>query len=149
MNLLSRFEAKYIPEPNSGCWLWLGAWNDKGYGQFYFPPRNMVSAHTVSWIIHRGDRKGLSVLHSCDMRCCVNPDHLRLGTQQDNVDDREARQRRAPPKGAINGMAKLTDAQVLAIRADTRAPRFIAAEYQTPVSTIKKIRARTTWKHLP
>ena len=149
MTLKERFESKYIPEPMSGCWLWIASVSKKGYGWFYYPPRNMVAAHIVSWELYRGPRNGLSVLHHCDNPCCVNPDHLRLGTQQENVDDRERRQRRAPPKGTKNGRARLTEAQVLAIRADTRWPRFIAIDYNTPTSTIKKIKGRRTWKHLP
>lgn len=146
---LERFERSYIPEPNSGCWLWLKSTSPFGHGWFYYPPRNMVRAHIASWELFRGPRNGLHVLHSCDVACCVNPDHLRLGTHQDNMDDREARHRRAPPKGTMNGRAQLTDEQVIAIRADTRRPRFIAHDYKTPVSTIKKIKYRHTWKHLP
>lgn len=146
---LQRFEWSYIPEPNSGCWLWLKSISETGYGWFYFPPRNMVAAHIASWELHRGTRKGLCVLHSCDTPCCVNPDHLRLGTYKDNADDRDKRQRRAPPKGIKNGRAKLTEARVLAIRADKRRPRFIARDYNVPLSTVQKIRHRQTWKHLP
>lgn len=144
-----RFPQFYIPEPNSGCWLWLGALDHKGYGQFYYPPQNMVRAHIVSWELHRGARLGLHVLHSCDMRCCVNPEHLRLGTHQDNMDDREARQRRAPPKGSKNGRATLTEAQVIAIRNDPRWRRFVAADYGVSVQIVTSIKNRTTWKHLP
>lgn len=145
---LERFERSYIPEPNSGCWIWEKALSDKGYGWLYYPPRNMVQAHIVSWELFRGSRNGLHVLHSCDSPWCVNPEHLRLGTHQENMVDRDTRQRRAPPKGALNGRAKLTEAQIRLIRADKRAPRFIAKDFKTPVSTIKKIRDRATWKHL-
>jgi hypothetical protein len=146
---LQRFEWSYMPEPNTGCWLWLKSISEFGYGWFYYPPRNMVAAHIVAWELLRGPRNGLHVLHNCDNPTCVNPEHLRLGTLQDNMNDREARHRRPPPKGTINGRAKLTDAQVLAIRADPRWPRFIARDYKTPTSTIKKIKYRHTWKHLP
>lgn len=146
---LERFERKYIPEPNSGCWLWLGATTPKGYGQFYFPPRNMVRAHVVSWELNRGPRNGLCVLHNCDNRCCVNPDHLRLGTQQENVADRELRGRRAPQQGSMNGRATFTEDDVRIIRADPRRPRFIAADWGAPLSTIQNIRHRISWKHVP
>jgi hypothetical protein len=150
MTLNERFEKYYIPEPNSGCWLWIGATTPKGYGQLYYPPRNMVRAHVVSYEIHKGKRYGLNVLHSCDVRCCVNPDHLRLGTQLENMKDREDRHRRAPPKGVLNGRASVTEADVAAIRADPRAPRFIVLDYPSiPFSTLQKIRNRQTWKHLP
>jgi hypothetical protein len=147
--LMERFERWYIPEPNSGCWIWLGALTPKGYGWFYYPPRNMVRAHVCSYEMHHGDRRGLYVLHSCDVRCCVNPDHLRLGTQLENMQDRDDRHRRAPPKGILNGRANISEEVVRAIRADERAPRFIAQSYpDIPYSTIQKIRLRATWKHL-
>lgn len=147
---LERFERSYIPEPNTGCWLWTGSLNATGYGYFYFPPRNMVHAHIAAWELFRGPRNGLHLLHSCDMACCVNPDHLRLGTHQENMVDREKRQRRAPPKGTMNGRATVTEDIVRAIRADPRPPRFVALDYPSiPWSTLQKIRNRQTWKHIP
>lgn len=89
ISLLDRFEAKYIPEPNSGCWIWTGApQRTRGrYGSFnYFG--KPTPAHRVSWLLYRGEIPlGLYVLHRCDNGFCVNPDHLFLGTQQDNMDD--------------------------------------------------------------
>lgn len=148
MNLMERFEQYYIPEPNSGCWLWTASLSEKGYGWFYYPPRNMVQAHIVAYELFKGPRNGLHVRHCCDVRCCVNPDHLELGTHQDNMADRDARGRQYDRSGAKNGRAKLTEVQVLAIRADARWPRFVAADYGVPLSTVKKIRQRVTWKHL-
>ena len=144
-----RFATKFMPEPMSGCWLWLGSLGPTGYGLFYFPPRNMVPAHQASWEIYRGSRNGFHVLHNCDNRPCVNPEHLYLGTHQDNMRDRDSRGRGYKRDGSKNGRAKLTDAIVLAIRADKRWPRFIARDYYIPISTVQKIRQRQTWKHLP
>lgn len=92
-----RFDAAYIPEPNSGCWLWLRVLNkkDDGYGTLRL---NGIcqSAHRVSWVLHRGTiPEGLWVLHRCDVPSCVNPDHLFLGTHQDNVDDKMRKGRHA------------------------------------------------------
>lgn len=74
------------PEPNSGCWLWPGD-TLKGYGRVsYIGTRQ--AAHRVSWLIHRGlIPEGLFVCHKCDVKLCVNPDHLFLGTQVDNMQD--------------------------------------------------------------
>jgi hypothetical protein len=145
-----RFERSYIPEPNSGCWLWLGAVTLAGYGQMYYPPQNMVRAHIVAWELYRGPRRGLHVLHNCDNPCCVNPDHLRLGTQQDNMDDREARHRRTPPAGERNGRATITEDTVCAIRADKRKAGVSYRDFSfMPRSTFQKIRNRQTWKHVP
>jgi hypothetical protein len=148
VSLQKRFEEKFRIVLPSECWEWLAARSSTGYGWFYYPPRNMVQAHIVAWELYRGSRKGLFVLHRCDNPACVNPKHLYLGTQRDNVADRDARKRRAPPNGAKNGRAKLTEAQVRAIIADPRWPRFIACDYNTPVSTIKHIKYRATWRHL-
>lgn len=145
---LWRFERSYIPEPNSGCWLWEKALDEKGYGQFYYPPRNMVRASVASWELFRGSRNGLHVLHTCDNRCCVNPDHLELGTHQENIKQRDVRNRRRAPKGTLNGRATLTDEQVLSIRADTRWPRFIAHDFNISISTVKNIKYNVTWRHL-
>jgi hypothetical protein len=81
------FDEKYIPEPMSGCWLWTNALNLDGYGKFHFELKRS-SAHRASWEIHRGPiPNGLQVLHKCDVPCCVNPDHLFLGTPKDNAQD--------------------------------------------------------------
>lgn len=82
-----RFFEKVIPEPNSGCWLWIGAWHGDGYGIVKIRQVNFRT-HRVSWELHNGPiPDGLCVLHKCDTPCCVNPNHLFLGTQPDNVQD--------------------------------------------------------------
>lgn len=109
--LKTRFLEKCIPEPNTGCWLWIGSMWSGGYGQIRINNR-MRFAHRVSWEIHRGEIPdgdgfhGVCVLHKCDVRCCVNPDHLFLGTQQDNMDDMARKKRKVTRTGARNGMSK-------------------------------------------
>jgi len=81
---LERFEAKFIPEPNSGCWLWFGASSD-GYGYIGCGGRNRL-AHRVSYEIHRGPiPEGLELDHLCRLHCCVNPDHLEAVTCKVNI----------------------------------------------------------------
>ena len=78
---MKRFEARYIPEPNSGCWLWEGHLNDDGYGTL-----GVENAHRVSWELFRGGiPDGLDIDHLCRNRGCVNPEHLEPVTTQVNV----------------------------------------------------------------
>lgn len=84
-----RFDAKWTPEPNTGCWLWTGAINKgNGYGHFG-PNRGIIAthrAHRVAWILYRGPvPEGMVIDHMCRVRSCVNPDHLRLATPQQNA----------------------------------------------------------------
>ena len=83
-----RLERRSVPEPNTGCWLWMGAINDTGYGKLPVGDRVVISTHRASWLAHRGEiPKGLLVLHKCDTRPCINPDHLFLGDHAANARD--------------------------------------------------------------
>lgn len=89
----SRIERYSIPEPNSGCWLWLGSIDGEGYGRATFRGKS-DGAHRVSYTAFReAIPAGLLVCHSCDVRCCVNPDHLWVGTYADNNRDMLAKGR--------------------------------------------------------
>lgn len=90
---LAGFMEKVTFEPNSGCWLWLGA-DSKGYGRTMIR-RKQMAAHRLSYELHRGVTvpAGLVVLHSCDVPCCVNPSHLSVGTQMENIHDALAKGR--------------------------------------------------------
>lgn len=112
----ARFLAKVSIAGAGNCWLWTGGRHVRGYGIFKLKNKSW-KAHRVSWLIHRGPiPNGLHVLHKCDNPPCVNPRHLFLGTHQDNMDDRDAEGRRAPPKGEKNGRAILTRKKVRQIR---------------------------------
>jgi hypothetical protein len=86
--LAERLEKYSIPEPNSGCLLWFGG-QALGYGLLKKEgTRKMVKAHRVAWELDNGPvPEGLFVLHRCDTRCCINTDHLFLGTLSDNMRD--------------------------------------------------------------
>lgn len=86
--LKERFDAMWMPEPFSGCWLWTRAWTLHGYGRLSYKLKP-VTAHRLSWLITHGEMPpdNLLVCHKCDTKCCVNPDHLFLGTWSDNLRD--------------------------------------------------------------
>lgn len=93
-----------------GCWIWTGARHRKGYGRFAVANRRKVYAHRYSWELAHGPiPDGLFVLHRCDNPPCVNPGHLFLGTNQDNMRD-------AAAKGRLVSRAKLTEAIVTSMR---------------------------------
>ncbi len=118
----------------AGCWLWTSAIHDRGYGMFGMKGR-AVRVHRIMWEITFGPiPEGIWVLHRCDTRCCCNPSHLFLGTNQDNVDDmmRKGRHRSPDPKmhsdilrekaarGENHRDAKFTEEEVKAIVARYR-----------------------------
>lgn len=126
------FESHYMPEPNSGCYLWLGATNVDGYGRFNLNGK-IENAHRAAFMQDKGAiPAGMLVLHSCDNRACVNPDHLRLGSDADNSRDKIKR-RRVP--------RKLTDEQVREIRAAAGRYQDIGAAYGVSASYVSLIKA--------
>lgn len=85
IKVAAMIEARSIPEPNTGCWLWLMAICADGYGRISIERRSRL-AHRASWEAHRGViPTGLVIDHVCRNRACVNPDHLRVTTIGDNV----------------------------------------------------------------
>lgn len=86
-----------MPEPNSGCHLWTGTVCKHGYGRIYRKGASPVLVHRVAWErVHGPIPAGLKVCHRCDTPSCVNPDHLFLGTQRDNLRDMYAKGRGRP-----------------------------------------------------
>lgn len=151
-----RFERKYIPEPNSGCWIWTESCDEKGYGRFNDEGNRLVKAHRFAYRKYKGEIPvGLHVLHKCDTRCCVNPDHLSVGTHKENMAQMSARGRcgKIPkekmPRGEGHCHAKLDSQTVLIIRHLLKAgiaKADIAAHFNIPRSLCQS--AVDEWSHV-
>ena len=140
-----------------GCWLWTGSVCPKThYGHFLnYPTRShYIAAHRFSWILHRGpipaDRP--CVLHSCDNRLCVRPDHLFLGTKTDNNKDRDLKGRQS--RGEEHPRAVLTDELVRQIRAAWVprkrgfGARRLAERFGISHPAVVGVVLGRTWKHV-
>lgn len=148
---LARFWAKVLK--TDGCWLWLAGLNSYGYGQFWLNGKNDL-AHRVSMSGSGVDiPAGMSVLHSCDNRRCVRPDHLFIGSQATNMADMKDKGRAASgrnhgsyvspdnfPRGEKVWTAKLTAEDVIRIR-----EMFSAGVSYLDISHKFKIDRRHTW----
>lgn len=145
-NLLEmRFLASFKKDGN-GCWLWTGAMNTSGYGKVMRGKKHK-GAHRVSWERVNGPiPDDLCICHKCDVRRCVNPDHMFLGSIRDNFDDMRAKGRNA--RGETNGMAKLNEADVKRIRRDKRLNYVIAADYGVSSVLVGKVKRREVWAHV-
>jgi len=142
---LERFEEKYIPEPNSGCWLWTAACGQPRSGgprtQFQINGRVNVAAR-AAWILYRGSEPGpVDVCHKCDVSLCVNPDHLFLGTRSDSNNDCVAKERWGGPN-------ILTYENVRAIRSSKDRAVDLAARFGVGPNQISRIRTGKRWAWL-
>ena len=99
-----------------GCWMWSYATDQDGYGIVYHASHKYRRAHRLSWHLYNGADipVGMVVMHSCDRPGCVNPEHLSIGTNRDNIQDRFAKGRSA--RGEANGRAKLRECDVREMR---------------------------------
>lgn len=142
------FFSRTIPCPTTGCWFWEGLVDSKGYGIVWIDGKNS-KASRVSWAFTKGKiTPGLFVCHRCDTPSCVNPDHLFLGTQAENMADMKRKGRSADRRGEKSSVSKLKAPQVLSILQDSRATAEVAAQYGVSPSTISAIRSGQNWSWL-
>jgi hypothetical protein len=144
-----------------GCWLWVARLDRYGYGVFRLNGKTR-KAHRVAYAAARGEPDGaLFVCHRCDVRACVNPAHLFLGTNADNTADRQRKGRQAVgertrpetrARGEANGWSKLTRRDVRRIRAMAdRAvlrQRDIGVRFGVTQGVVSKIKRRVLWAHV-
>jgi hypothetical protein len=144
------FFERSIPEPNSGCWFWLGALGRGGYGSLGFMGRQL-KAHRAMFQIVAGFElpANLMVCHKCDMPSCINPDHLFLGTQAENMRDCSKKGRFPARSGGNTDSNKLTESDILAIRSRSGdSYSALAAEFGVSKGMISHIVSRRKWGHL-
>lgn len=153
-----RFWAKTNRNTPTGCWEWTGA-RDKGTGYgCAHPPgsrkipgsRKVMGAHRVAWHLNAGlpidSSPGMVVCHKCDNRACVNPEHLFLGTQQDNMTD--ALKKGRVVSGTDCPWAKLTEEQVIEIRTSAESAPVLAERYGVNWRTIYRAKAAESYRSI-
>lgn len=151
------FHSKILKDKSkNGCWLYKTICNVKthGYGVIRAKGRILL-AHRYSWELHYGAiPEGMQILHKCDIRNCVNPKHLFLGTNADNVADKIKKGRSNNAKGSATGMSKLNEDKVLKIKqtllnmSTLNEYRKLAKKYKVSMVTITKIKYGESWKHV-
>ena len=139
----------------SGCWVWTGAANNAGYGVFHVEKGVTSTAHKFSYkMAHPHTKVGsgmkLCIMHSCDNRLCVNPDHLRAGTPKQNTRDMVRKGRGIKKGGKAHGNSKLTWAIVRNIRQNYKGAygemKTLCIRYGVSKATLKDLLSGRSWK---
>lgn len=151
-DLAKILEEGSIPEPNSGCLLWLGRGSGH-FGHCEFGHGKLGEgrwlAHRAAWVAAHGEIPAkMCVCHKCDVPACVNPAHLFLGTRADNCRDRGRKGRTVARRGESHPRTKLTEAIVVAIRADGRTRIAVGAEYGVSPRVVSDVVRRRCWRHV-
>lgn len=143
------FRLRSVVDPINGCWLWTGARNTSGYGAVRVGQRT-TSPHRAVFQLATDVPvpSTLDICHRCDVRHCVNPDHLFVGTRADNMADcaRKGRIRTPNLAGDECPASKLTSEAVLEIRHSAEPARVLAARFGVSTSAVKIARAGKVWR---
>lgn len=154
--ILQRFWDKVDIKTENECWNWKASTRGHSthdYGRFYFR-KTRIQSHRVAWIISFGEIPiGLKVCHKCDNPKCVNPNHLFLGTQEDNMKDckKKGRTGQNLTCGTTRYNAKVNDQKVKIIRAmfdNGYTNKGLSKMFEIAPSTICDIVKRRTWRHI-
>jgi hypothetical protein len=152
-SLEKRFWSKVDIKSKDECWLWKARITILGYGQFKYNG-TMKQAHRVAWELTHGEIKdGAIIRHTCDIRPCCNPHHLKDGTQADNIQDMmtKGRNKSGHVIGIKNGNHKLNENDVLEIRHKLQlgyTQKWLASQYDVKPQTISLIYNRKIWSHI-
>lgn len=133
------------PEPNSGCWLWLGATRGNGYPAIRIQGKN-YGVHQISHVIYAGGQldSSMDTCHKCDTRLCINPAHLFRGTRADNLRDCANKDRNT--FGEKSNLAKLTSKQAVEIRNDNRSTKEISKAFNISTRAVRSIKSGEAWR---
>lgn len=147
--LADRFWEKVDKRDANECWPWLASTKQGGYGRISDECGRPQQAHRVSYGLTFGPiPDGNVVCHRCDNPRCVNPSHLFLGTQADNLRDMRSKGRGNPLRGIQHPKARLTEELAQLLRHDPRSHRQLARAFGIGKSTVGMIKARVTWTHV-
>lgn len=150
MNCAKTYIQNKISVSSDGCWNWTGCLNPYGViSNSWTKTYKTTLVHRMSYMAFKGHiPKGQQVCHSCDNPACCNPDHLWLGTIGDNMRDRTAKGRTA--KGSKNAASKLTEAQIVEIKAKLGkvTGRELAKQYKVTETLISYIKQGKIWTHV-
>ena len=148
-----RFLGKFQTQGIHDCWNWTAAilpGKNGGYGAFKVGAdciMNTIRAHRYSYFYHFGiNPRRRCVLHTCDNRKCVNPNHLFLGSRADNADDMCKKGRQC--RGESRPLSKLTDDAVRSIRMTDESTGALASRFNVSPSAISMARNHRTWRHV-
>jgi hypothetical protein len=145
-NTVDKFHTLYTIDPQTGCWEWQLSLHSSGHGVWRWNGK-YETAHRISMRIHGYDLDNKQVNHHCDNPSCVNPKHLYLGTQQDNMRDKQVRGR--SDRGTDRWSNRLSEEQVKEIRKDTTSSHAsLGRKYGVTYHTIRKIRNKELWSWL-
>lgn len=152
-DLRARLCAMSIPVPECGCWIWLGHLSHKGYGLYGAMDSTgakTARAHRLSWYAHHGEiPEGMLVLHRCDVPSCINPDHLFLGTHEDNMRDMVAKGRSHTYHGPDHTKSKLSHDDVRYIRSCDESSYALAKRFNVTPKTIRNVWSGISYKTTP
>lgn len=149
IDALPRFWGKVAsPRHVDECWVWSGSKSRDGYGLFGNGEKTERAHRFIFRMTFGPIGRGMVILHKCDNPSCVNPSHLAIGTQAENVADMRRKKRAVNVNGERHGRAKLTEAQVKEIRDDKRMQKEIAAAYGVSKGLIGLIKTRRVWAHI-